>query len=43
MVWEVGYGYRKIKRRSFYVSSGAGTWGPPVRIEEPARGGPDQD
>jgi predicted MPP superfamily phosphohydrolase len=31
-VWEMGYGYRKINGGHFYVSSGAGTWGPPVRI-----------
>ncbi|MGC8596098.1 MAG: metallophosphoesterase [Candidatus Kryptoniota bacterium] len=32
MVYELAYGYRKIGTTHFYVSSGAGTWGPPMRI-----------
>lgn len=28
----VGYGYEQIKKTHVYVSSGIGSWGPPVRI-----------
>lgn len=31
-LFEIGYGYKKIKNSHFYVSSGFGTWGPPMRI-----------
>ncbi len=31
-IYELAWGYRKIARTHFYVSSGVGTWGPPVRI-----------
>jgi predicted MPP superfamily phosphohydrolase len=30
-VYELSWGYKKIGATSFYVSSGFGTWGPPVR------------
>lgn len=32
MIYEVSYGYRKIGNTHVYVSSGYGSWGPPVRI-----------
>lgn len=32
IVFELSYGYMKKGRTHFYVSTGAGTWGPPVRI-----------
>jgi predicted MPP superfamily phosphohydrolase len=31
-VYEVSWGFLRINRTHFYVSSGVGTWGPPVRI-----------
>lgn len=31
-VFKLSWGYKKIKSTHFYVSSGAGTWGPRVRI-----------
>ncbi|MGD9487261.1 MAG: metallophosphoesterase [Calditrichaceae bacterium] len=31
-VYEISHGYKKIKHTHFYISSGVGTWGPPVRI-----------
>jgi uncharacterized protein len=31
-IFEVGWGYRKKGGTHYYVSSGFGTWGPPVRI-----------
>ncbi len=31
-VFEVSKGYKKIKNTHFYVSSGYGTWGPPIKI-----------
>lgn len=31
-VFELDYGYKKKGNTNFYVSSGYGTWGPPVRI-----------
>jgi predicted MPP superfamily phosphohydrolase len=31
-VYEVSRGYKKINNTHIYVSNGAGTWGPPVRI-----------
>ncbi len=31
-IYELGYGYMKKRGTAYYVSSGAGTWGPPVRI-----------
>jgi len=31
-IYELSYGYKKIGNTHFYVSSGFGTWGPPVRI-----------
>lgn len=30
-IFEIGYGYGKIGKTHFYVSSGYGTWGPPIR------------
>jgi len=30
-VYEIPWGYKKIKNTHFYVSSGAGAWGPPIR------------
>jgi len=32
MIYEISWGYKKKGNTHFYVSSGAGTWGPPVRI-----------
>lgn len=31
-IYEISWGYRKIGPTHYYVSSGAGTWGPPIRI-----------
>jgi hypothetical protein len=31
-LYEVSWGYRRKEQTQFYVSSGAGTWGPPVRL-----------
>lgn len=31
-IYELPRGYKKIANTHFYVSTGAGTWGPPVRI-----------
>ena len=31
MIYEVSWGYLKKGKTNYYVSSGAGTWGPPVR------------
>ena len=31
-IYELSWGYRKTGQTHFYVSSGVGTWGPPVRI-----------
>ncbi len=31
-VYEISWGYEKRGQTQFYVSSGAGTWGPPVRL-----------
>jgi len=31
-VYELPWGYKKIANTHYYVSSGVGTWGPPVRI-----------
>ena len=31
LIYEVSWGYKKINNTHFYVSSGVGTWGPPVR------------
>jgi predicted MPP superfamily phosphohydrolase len=31
-IYEISWGYRKIGGTHFYVSSGFGTWGPPVRL-----------
>jgi predicted MPP superfamily phosphohydrolase len=31
-IYEISRGYKKIENTFFYVSSGVGTWGPPVRI-----------
>lgn len=30
-IFEIGYGFGKIGNTHFYVSSGYGTWGPPIR------------
>ncbi len=32
MIYELPFGYLKINNTHFYVSSGYGTWGPPIRI-----------
>ena len=32
MVYEVSWGYKEKGNTKYYISSGAGTWGPPVRI-----------
>lgn len=32
LIYEVSYGYKKIGETIFYVSSGVGTWGPPIRL-----------
>ncbi len=32
MVYEISFGYLKKNNTQYYVSCGAGTWGPPVRI-----------
>lgn len=31
MLYEISWGYKKKGNTNFYVTSGAGTWGPPVR------------
>jgi len=31
MIYELSWGYKKKGNTHYYVSSGAGTWGPPVR------------
>jgi predicted MPP superfamily phosphohydrolase len=31
MIYEVSWGYKKKGKTQYYVTSGAGTWGPPVR------------
>jgi hypothetical protein len=31
-IYEISWGYRKLGETHFYVSSGVGTWGPPVRL-----------
>ena len=31
-IYELSWGYKKIKDTHFYVSCGFGTWGPPVRL-----------
>ncbi len=31
LVWEVYWGYSRKGKTQYYVSCGAGTWGPPVR------------
>ncbi|MBL7959784.1 metallophosphoesterase [bacterium] len=31
-VFEVSWGYKKMDKTHIYVSSGVGTWGPPVRV-----------
>jgi len=31
LIYEVSRGYKKKNDTHYYVSSGAGTWGPPVR------------
>jgi len=32
MIYDVSWGYKKINNTHFYVSSGVGTWGPPVKV-----------
>ncbi len=32
LIYEISWGYKKIDKTHFYVSSGVGTWGPPVKI-----------
>jgi predicted MPP superfamily phosphohydrolase len=32
MIYEISWGYIRKENTQFYVSSGVGTWGPPVRI-----------
>ena len=31
MIYELSWGFKKKGNTNYYVSSGAGTWGPPVR------------
>lgn len=31
LIYEISWGYKKKDRTHYYVTSGAGTWGPPVR------------
>ncbi len=31
-IYEISHGYKQIGKTHFYVSSGFGTWGPPVRL-----------
>lgn len=31
LIYEISWGYKKIRNTHYYVTSGAGTWGPPVR------------
>ena len=31
LIYEISWGYKKINNTHYYVTSGAGTWGPPVR------------
>ena len=31
-IYELAWGYKRIKGTHFYVSNGVGTWGPPVRV-----------
>ncbi len=31
-IYEISHGYKKTENTNFYVSSGVGSWGPPVRI-----------
>ena len=31
-IYEVSWGYKKKNQTHFYVSSGVGTWGPPIRL-----------
>ncbi|MFH1296097.1 MAG: metallophosphoesterase [Bacteroidota bacterium] len=31
-IYEISWGYRQIGKTHFYVSSGYGTWGPPLRL-----------
>jgi uncharacterized protein len=31
MIYEISWGYKKKRNTHYYVTSGAGTWGPPVR------------
>lgn len=31
-MYEISWGYKKINNTNFYVSSGWGTWGPPLRV-----------
>ncbi len=32
LIYEISWGYKKIENTNFYVSSGVGSWGPPVRL-----------
>lgn len=32
LVYEISWGYRKIGSTHYYVSSGVGSWGPPIKI-----------
>ncbi len=32
LIYELSWGYKQIGSSHFYVSSGAGTWGPPIRL-----------
>jgi uncharacterized protein len=31
-IYEIAWGYKRIGNTHFYISAGAGTWGPPIRI-----------
>lgn len=32
LIYELSWGYKQIGSTHFYISSGAGTWGPPIRL-----------
>ncbi|MGB9696589.1 MAG: metallophosphoesterase [Ignavibacteria bacterium] len=35
LIYEFPYGYHKKQNTQFFISTGAGTWGPPIRIMAP--------
>jgi hypothetical protein len=36
MIYEISWGYLKNELTQFYVSSGVGTWGPPIKLASDA-------